>query len=92
MYTSSAFDFGEASDIWFCRTFRKLFYLSMSIILYPFVKPSSDDLLENVEFLSVWFFLYQREKAVRGSGSLAQRDPFSPIKSIVEGTLPLQCA
>ena len=53
---------------------------------------SSDDLLENVEFLSVWFFLYQREKAVRGSGSLAQRDPFSPIKSIVEGTLPLQCA
>ena len=36
--------------------------------------------------------LYQREKAVCGSGSLAQRDPFSPIKSIVEGTLPLQCA
>ena len=52
---------------------------------------SSDDLLEDIEFLSVCF-LYQREKAVCGSGSLAQRDPFSPIKSIVEGTLPLQCA
>ena len=35
MYTSSAFDFGEASDIWFSFTFCKLSYLSMSVILHP---------------------------------------------------------